>query len=192
MIMRSLAVGILLLVAGCAHWPPSNQPAVGLTEIDDLDSNGLIQERDAALTRYRQQPDDETRLRLAYVLSRPDPSTQDLEASRRLLDEIGSDSDYAALRDALRREIALLNELENARRRADVQQARLDAIESDLVTSQELSQELTAYSQELAANRRELRMLHRKLEELQGQLDALRAIEADLADDETLPEGTGQ
>lgn len=188
MIMRSLVVGFLLVVAGCAHWPPSNQPAIVLTEIDDLGPDGLVQERDAALVRYRQQPDDETRLRLAYVLSRPNPSTQDLEASRRLLDEIGPDSDYVALRDALRREIALLNELETARRRADMQQARLDAIEADLVTSQELSQELTTYSQELAANRSELRKLHRKLEELQGQLDALRTIEADLADDATLPD----
>jgi len=190
--MRSLVISVLLIIAGCAHWPPGNQHAIALTEIDNLGPDGLQREREVALSEYEQRPDDETRLRLAYVLSRPNPSTQDLEASRRLLDGIGSDSEYAALRDGLRREIALLSELEIARRRADEQQARLEAIETDLVTSQELSQELTTYSQELAANRRELRQLHRKLDELQGQLDALRAIEADLADDGTAPEEARQ
>jgi len=180
--MRSLIAAVLLLVAGCVQWPPSShQSTMVLTEIDDLGPDGLMQERDAALALYQQHPDDETRLRLAYVLSRPNPSTQDLEASRRLLDEIGPDSDYVALRDALRREIALLNELEVARQRADAQQAQLDAIETDLVKSQ-------ALSAELSTNRRELRRLHKQLEELQGRLDALKAIEADLADDTTVPD----
>jgi len=184
--LRSFLLLALILLAGCAHWQSrSEQPTVVLMEIDDLGPEGLVQERDAAVALYQQAPSDETRLRLAYVLSRPNPSTQDLETSRKLLDEIGPDSDNVALRDALRREIALLNELELARRRADAQQDRLDAIEADLVRNQELSTEL-------AANRRELKRLHGRLEELQEQLEALKAIEADLAKDESVPEKTGR
>lgn len=121
---------VCLCVAGCKTVP--TPPTQGLIEFtrhyDSLKDADARAERKAESQRYASNPDDETRWRLAYAMSRPEASLQQLAKSRVILAEIPAQSDVAPLRDLLDREIQLLIELQKSKAQALELQAQLDAL----------------------------------------------------------------
>lgn len=132
---------ICVLLAGClgspsrtALWPDF------AGQLDPNDPAGIQAARESAIRQYEENPDDEARLRLAYLLSRPDPSMQQLAQGREVLAEIEADSENAPLRDMLDRELALLIDLQRAQGRVLELQAQLEAlkaIETEIAESQQ-------------------------------------------------------
>lgn len=167
---------LFLLLGGCAvaEPPPGTPPAPFVNGIDHLGPDELLAARDEALERFASDPSDENRLRLSYILSRPDSPCQDLVTSRALLEQIPADSAVAPLRDSLKREIALLAELKQTRRDVAEQQARLEAVQEDLEESRRLQQELQS-------TRRRLDSLQSEFADLRAQLAQMKSIETDLA-----------
>jgi hypothetical protein len=109
-------------------------------QIAGMDTAGVLAERESVSRRYASLPDDEIRMRLAYVLSRPDASMQLLTRSREILAEVSAASEMAPLRDLLDREISLLIELQRAQGRTLELQAQLEAlkvIEAEMLESRE-------------------------------------------------------
>lgn len=97
-------------------------------------------ERDLLAERFARAPDDETRMRLAYVLSRPYPSGEQLQRALALLAEIPAGSTWAPSRDALDVELALRLQLLQAEGRILELQAQLDAlkaIETEMIEQHE-------------------------------------------------------
>lgn len=131
-----LVLGSLLYLAGCQTTPvPQDDWPAFTRAFDAMDRDGVNTAREAALVRYNSQPDDPARLRLAYVLSRPDVPLRQLERSREILAEIANDSPHVALRDALDREIRALSQLQRMHGRLLEVESRLEAlkaIEQDL------------------------------------------------------------
>lgn len=121
---------VCLCVAGCKTVPPP--PTEGLVEFthhyDSLKGADARAEREAESQRYVSDPDDATRWRLAYAMSHPEASLQQLARSRVILAEIPAQSDVAPLRDLLDREIQLLIELQESKAQALELQAQLDAL----------------------------------------------------------------
>lgn len=175
--MRSLAgLVVILFLTGCSAWrAPGTDWGSLVTGAEGLNAEALVAERDRAVQAYSTAPTDETRLHLAYLLSRPGTAVQDLEASQELLNEIPPASPYAPVRDLLRREVGLVAQLEAARRVSRLQASRLDAVEADLADRDRLSADLER-------TREECRMLRAQLQEAHRQLGALKAIDSDLAE----------
>jgi hypothetical protein len=115
----------------CQTTPSGTADWVAYThQIAGMDSAGVLAERESASRLYASQPDDEIRMRLAYVLSRPDASFQQLTRSREILAEISAASDMAPVRDLLDREISLLIKLQRAQGRTLELQAQLEALKA--------------------------------------------------------------
>jgi hypothetical protein len=137
----SLTLLICVLLAGCLSSPSRTALRPDFAgQIDADDPAGFQAAREAAIQQYEESPDDEARLRLAYLLSRPDPSMQQLTRGREVLAEIEADSENAPLRDMLDRELALLMELQRAQGRVLELQAQLEAlkaIETEITESQQ-------------------------------------------------------
>lgn len=168
---------LFLLLAGCAvtEPPPADVPRASFVEgIDQLAPEEFLAARNEALERYARDPSDANRLRLSYILSRPNSPTQDLVTSRALLEEISAQSEVALLRDSMQREIELLAELKKARQDVAEQQARLEAVQQDLEKSERLKSELQS-------TRNRLDALQGEFADLRAQLAQLKSIEADLA-----------
>jgi len=114
--------------------------------VDGLDEAGLTQEYALTLERYRAEPDDATRLRLSYLLSRPQLPERNVTMSQVLLSQVPADSAYAPLRALLAQETALMIDLEGARQQAQQLRAQLEAlkgIDTDMSRGQDEIEELS-------------------------------------------------
>ena len=147
MMFRSIIVAGILLLCACASPPVS--PVVEwvsfAAEIDRLAPPGLAIRHKSLQDIHSAQPDDDNRMRLAYVLSRPNAATQDLTKSSALLADIDAGSAYAPLRDMLKREIALTTELRLVRRKLDELKSQLEmlkTIDGDLTESRKAVDEV--------------------------------------------------
>lgn len=147
-----------LTLAGCAALtPPAPAPAdcgcasleawvAYVNHVDGLDETGLMQEYALTLERYRAEPDDATRLRLSYLLSRSQLPERDVAMSQVLLTQIPADSPYAPLRTLLAQQIALMIDLQGARQQSQQLRAQLEAlkgIDTDMTRGQEEIEELS-------------------------------------------------
>lgn len=138
---KRFTVLICVLLAGCVGSPsrtPLWQDIMG--QLDPNNSAAFQAARESALQQYEESPDDKARLRLAYLLSRPNPSMQQLSRGREVLAEIEADSENAPLRGMLDRELALLMDLQRAQGRVLELQAQLEAlkaIETEIAESQQ-------------------------------------------------------
>lgn len=132
-----ILVGLVLCMSSCQVLPPRTADWSEYTRaFDSLDSVRAMDEmRAQALETYEEQPDDPARLKLAYVLSRPNAPLPLLERSRGILAEIPPDSPYAAMRDLLDGELRALVELRRTQGYTMELEERLEAlkaIEEDL------------------------------------------------------------
>ncbi|MGH8222985.1 MAG: hypothetical protein ACREQZ_08425 [Woeseiaceae bacterium] len=162
-----IAAGLLLL--GACVSAPGNiadwNPYVG--GIDALSDREFAAVLDEAKEKYLAGPNDEIRVRLGYLLSRPDRPAQDIGESRRVLAEIDPDSAYAPLRDLLQREVELLSELGSAGRETSNLSAQVAMLEADI-----------------AEQHTRLVALQSRIAELQTQLEALKSIETKITEDQ--------
>jgi hypothetical protein len=162
MAKASVVALALTVLAGCAaiQAPPATAPAPAaqcnctsvaewvafVDHVDGLDETGLVEEYATTLARYQQAPDDAERMRLSYLLSRPQLPMRDIGASQVLLTQISADSPYAPLRDLLAQETALQIDLQAAREQAHQLRTQLEAlkgIDTDLTRGQEEIEELS-------------------------------------------------
>lgn len=131
---------IIILMLGCASSPYHLMEWMHYVEnINTINPTQLTTVRDIALEDHHRQPNDESRLRLAYVVSRANVATQDLTKSRLLLAQIAPDSAYVPLRDMVLREIQLTAKLEETRQTISALQTQLEslkAIETELKENQ--------------------------------------------------------
>lgn len=110
------SICLALLLAGCASMP--TQPEHWrefTTRIDDMTAAELQAAREALAESYRTQPDDALRLRHAYVLSRAEPSLQQLHRARGILAEVDVTGEHATVRHMLDQQIELLIQLQETR-----------------------------------------------------------------------------
>jgi hypothetical protein len=128
------------------------------------------------LSAYQYAPSEETAIKLSLLLSNPVAPFYDLDRAIRLLDdaairlEAGGDpmAPLPRLLDQL-----LIERREVARRRNDI----ADELQSEQERSESLEQQLARTRSDLADERKQR-------ETLQGQLDALRALEEQINDDD--------
>jgi hypothetical protein len=147
------AIALLMFTfTGCAaiaSWTATPRLDDWLTfvnHVNGLDTAELIDEYSVARNRLRGQRRDVDRLRLSYLLSRPNLPMQDISKSQILLAEIGSDSSYAPYRDLVARELVLLIDLQAAQRSAQELQTQLETlkgIDTDLTQGQAEIEELS-------------------------------------------------
>ena len=156
-----LIVGSLLLPA-CASYlthpvapapPPLVLPASPLvqwvefaSELEPLNSSELLAKRNNLRASYAQAPNNEQRMRLAYLLSRPNPATQNFAKSLALLAELEPNSHFAPLRNMIQREITLSKQLNATRQKLQELQNQLNtlkAIDGDLTESQKTIDEVS-------------------------------------------------
>ena len=140
--------GCVLLTACQAFPTPTPDPAPHPQElwhsytqqINGMSESQARVERSQLAERLERTPDDETRMRLAYTLSRPNPSSGRLQRALALLAEIPPASTWAANRDALDVELALRLQLLEAEGRILELQAQLEAlkaIETEMIEHRE-------------------------------------------------------
>lgn len=145
MIRASQLLLACLWLTGCQATPPEKTDWFAYTDrIDGMDPAAVRAQRESMMRQYEFEADDETRMRLGYVLSRPDPSLQQLAQGREILAEISDASDLAPLRDLLDREIALLIEIQQQRGQILELQAQLEAlkaIEAEMIESRQSMEE---------------------------------------------------
>ncbi len=123
--------------------------------VNRMESLELVIERDATVARYREQAtDDETRLRLAYLLSRPRMPVQELTESRTLLAGIGADSVYASLADLVARELMLITELSASQQQTDELQGRVRDLETQVANLQTQLDALKAIETDLTEDQK--------------------------------------
>lgn len=136
-----LAACLLLLLGGCASVLPQvenhklNEWLAFVDHVDQLDVADLQREYALAIQQLHDDPGDISRLRLAYLSSRPTLPEHDVAQSQTLISQIGADSPYAPLGIVLRRELGLLIQIGSARARLREVQQQLEAlkgIEADL------------------------------------------------------------
>jgi chromosome segregation ATPase len=167
-----LMLAFVLALGACASTPPDLAEWTSFShEVDRLTPEELGARISGTDERYRTSPDDLTRLQLAYLLSRPALETQDVDAGRRLLDEIATDSRYSPLRDLVQRQISVEGELQSARREIRDRNSQI-----------ELLQQQIDKLEPRADREAELRALRDKVRELEAQLDALKSIEAEMSE----------
>lgn len=151
----ALAIAVL---GGCTAMAPSGpspapcpRPSLAdwvafVDRVDRLDAAGLVDEYTITTERLGDLPRDADRLRLSYLLSRPELPMRDVARSETLLAQISSESDYAPYRDLMIRELAMANELRAAQKSAQELRTQLEAlkgIDTDLTRGQEEIEELT-------------------------------------------------
>lgn len=162
-----LLVGCLCLAA-CQAAPPERPDWSEFAAwVDHMDPSQLQMARDEAIQRYTVEPSDANRLRAGYVLSRAEASLAQLEQSRDILAQISADSELAPLRDLLNTEIRLMRALRLAELR-DLEQS---------VREKELRDRAEALEARNAA-------LQSEINDLRTRLDALKAIEEDVAENQ--------
>ena len=109
-------------------------------QVNGMSESQARVERSQLAERLERAPDDETRMRLAYTLSRPNPSSGQLQRALALLAEISPASDWAPSRDALDVELGLRLQLLQAEGRILELQAQLEAlkaIETQMIENRE-------------------------------------------------------
>jgi polyhydroxyalkanoate synthesis regulator phasin len=166
-----LWVACLLVLSACASTQVDVADWAGFVdEVDRLSPEELGLRLADTDRHFRTAPDDLTRLQLGYLLSRPVPGTQDVEAGRALLGEIDADSPYSALRDLVQKQVAVEGALQSARREVAEQNSQIE------VLRQQVSELEPRVHRET-----ELQALREKVGELEAKLEALKTIEAEMA-----------
>lgn len=122
--------------------------------------------QNAALLRYQDQPNDENRMQLAWLLSQGEPSLQQLDHSLELTREISSDSVWAAWRNLLQERVKNMIELQNAR--------------GSLL---ELEAQLETKNTRLATMENRLETVEDQLKTVEDQLKAMKDIEEQMTED---------
>jgi hypothetical protein len=139
-----------LWLAACQSTPPETQDwAEFLGQVERMDVQQLQFAREAAMSQYIVQATDSSRLRVAYVLSRPKASLEQLARSREILAEISAGSDLAAMRDLLDAEIQQSMEVQEAELRTLELQARLEDLQAELGELQTQLDALKAIEEEM-------------------------------------------
>lgn len=128
------------------------------------------------LSAYQYAPSEETAIKLSLLLSNPAASFYDLERAIRLLNDaalrLEAGGDPAAPLPRLLDQL-LIERRDIARRKNDI----ADELQSEQERNESLEQQLARVRSDLANERK-------RRETLQGQLDALRALEEQINDDD--------
>lgn len=120
-----------LCLAGCRTLTSGEDDWLAyMRQVDGMNMAQLRAERETCAALYAEAPDDQLRMRLAYVLSHPIAPVLELERGRRVLQEIPGDSPWAGRRDLLSREITLMIELQTAQGQVLELQAQLEALKA--------------------------------------------------------------
>jgi len=158
--------GVVLLSACCV----TQERTSGWTEytntVQQYSESQLKDAQKAALLRDKGQPDDESRMQLAWLLSQGNPSQEQLERSLELTREVSSDGLWAAQRNLLQLDLQNLIELHTTRGRVLELEAQLETKYTQLVAMQD---QLAVMQDQLAA--------------MDAQLKAMKDIEARRAED---------
>lgn len=127
-----------LWLAACQSMPLQQEGwADFLGRVDRMDAAQLDLARQTAIGDYALHPTDANRLRLAYLLSRPEATPDRLAQSEEILGGIANGSELAPMRDLLRGEIRKSLEVQVTEQRAlelDAQLAGLKRRVSELQT----------------------------------------------------------
>jgi len=122
--------------------------------------------QNAALLRYRDQPNDENRMQLAWLLSQGNPSLQQLDQSLELTREVSSESVWAAWRNLLQARLRDMIELQKARG-----------------SLRELEAQLETKNGQLATMQTRLENVEDQLKTVEDQLKAMKDIEEQMTED---------
>jgi len=121
--------GLVLGLTGCAMLQDRTGNWVTYTRtVSQMAPAELTLAQDAARKNYQQEKTDRNRLELAWLLSRPDASRQQIKQSLDLLAEINQRSDWAPLRDLVRQQVELRQALLTEHGKALEFKAQLDAM----------------------------------------------------------------
>jgi hypothetical protein len=168
---HKLILVIVLVLGACATAPYDLADWSSFADqVDRLSSEELAERISGADEQYRTSPDDLKRLQLAWLLSRPAPDTQDVEAGRQLLEEIDNDSPYSALRDVIRRQIVVENKLQAARQEIRERNSEIEFLQ------QQIGQLEPRIDREA-----EVEVLRARVHELESKLEALKSIETEMS-----------
>lgn len=118
-------------------------------EIARLEPPSYVSFRDQLLLSYKNSPDDEIRLRLGYLLSRPNTDIQNLPKSVELLAEIERNSSYLWLRTSLLNEINLMRELRAANAELNSADESIDELQTQLKMLKTIDGDLTESQREI-------------------------------------------
>lgn len=164
-------LAFLLALGACASMPCNLEDWASFADgTDHLSPEELGARISSVDERYRTSPDDLTRLQLAYLLSRPAPATQDVEAGRQLLDEIDSESAYSSLRDLVRRQIEAEARFQSTRRKVQECNSEIELLHEQ-IDKLEPRIDREAEAQALRA----------RVRDLESKLEALKSIEAQMS-----------
>lgn len=139
-----------LWLAACQSMPPQPEGwADFLGRVDRMDAAQLDLARQSAIGDYALHPTDANRLRLAYLLSRPEATPDRLAQSEEMLGGIPAGSELAPMRDLLRGEIRKSLEIQEAELRAQEleaqladQKRRVSELQTQLDALKEIEQEM--------------------------------------------------
>lgn len=166
-----LLMALVMLLGACASTSSDVADwARFASDVDRLSAEELGTRISGADEHYRTSPDDLTRLQLAYLLSRPEPETQDVEAGQRLLEEIDADSPYSALRDVVQRQIVAEGKLQSARQEIRERNSQIELLR------QQIDRLEPRVDREA-----EVQVLRSRVRELESKLEALKSIEAEMS-----------
>ena len=140
-----------LWLAACQSVPPQPEGwADFLGRVDRMDASQLDLARQTAIGDYALHPTDANRLRAAYLLSRPEASTDRLAQSQEMLGGIADGSDLAPMRDLLRGEIRKSLEVQVTVQRAQELEAQLAELKRRVSELQTQLDALKNIEQEMA------------------------------------------
>jgi len=120
----------------------------------------------AALLRYQGQADDENRMKLAWLLSRGDPSLQQLQRALELARQVAPEGPWAARSNLLQVDLENMIELQTTRGRL-----------------LELGTQIETKSRQLEDMGDRLETVEAQLETVETQLKAMKDIEARMTED---------
>jgi len=158
--------GVMALSACCntpEHTPDWSEYANAALRYPE-DQLQVVQK--AALLRYQGQPDDENRMKLAWLLSRGDPPLQQLQQALELARQISPEGPWAARSKLLQVDLQNMIELQTTRGRV-----------------LELEAQVETKSRQLEDMRGQLETVEAQLKTVETQLKAMKDIEARMTED---------
>lgn len=159
--LTRLLIPCLFLVACQGSPPPQTQTwSEFLGQVEQMDAQQLLLARESAVTQYIAQPNDSSRLRAGYVLSRSPASPKQLAQSREILAEIPAGSDLSAMRDLLDGEVLKFMEVQQAESRTLELQAQSDELQARLVVLQEQLDALKSIEEEMVESQQQADEMH--------------------------------
>ncbi len=162
MIRFGIVLTGVILLGACCSTPSEPAPGwFGYTNTAQRYSETQLQDaQKSALLHYQNNPDDESRMKLALLLIQGNPSRQQLDRCLELTEQISADGIWAAQRNLLRHDVQDMIDLQITR-------GRVQELESQLETSKT----------KLEAVEAQLETSKTKLEAVEAQLEAMKDIE---------------